>query len=78
MKATLNRAMRPVRRAADGGRACIQGLYTASPAGSSLERAVANLLGDMTTGRVPRLRILFQGAPLEPARGGDRNVRHRS
>ena len=64
MKATLNRAMRLVRQAVDEGRACIQGLYTASPAGSNLERAVANLLGDMTTGRVPRLRISVQGAPL--------------
>jgi len=39
-------------------------LAPSPPAGSSLERAVANLLGDMTTGRVPRLRIFVQGAPL--------------
>ena len=64
MKAALNRALRLVRRAVDEGCACMQGRDPASPAGSSLERAVANLLGDMTSGRVPRLRIFVQGEPL--------------
>ena len=64
MKDALNCALRLLRRAVNDGRACIQGLYTASPADSSLERAVANLLGDMTTGRVPRLRIFVQGEPM--------------
>jgi signal transduction histidine kinase len=64
MKAVLNRALRLVRRAVDEGRACIHRLEPSPPAGSSLERTFANLLGDMTTGRVPRLRIFVHGAPL--------------
>jgi|SRR5579872_4561507 len=64
MKAVLNRALGLVRRAVDERRSCIHRLEPSPPAGSSLERTVANLLGDMTTGRVPRFRIFVQGAPL--------------
>jgi hypothetical protein len=73
MKAVLNRALRLVRRAVDEGRAYIHRLEPSPPAGSSLERTVANVLGNMTTGRVPRLRIFVQGAPLtlNPATSSD-------
>jgi signal transduction histidine kinase len=64
MKDALNCALRLLRRAVNEGRVRIQGLDTASTAGSSLEQAVANFLGDMTTGRVPRLRIFVQGEPM--------------
>lgn len=64
MKAALNRALRLVRRGVDEARARIRGVEPAVPAGSSLERVVANLLSDMTTGRVPRPRIFVQGDPL--------------
>lgn len=64
MKDALNCVLRLLRRALDEGRACKQGPYSAPPAGSSLERDVANLLGDMATWRVPRLRIFVQGKPL--------------
>ena len=62
--AALNRALRLVRWCVDEGRARREGLDPALPAGSSLERAVANLLGDMTTGQVMQLRIFVQGKPL--------------
>jgi signal transduction histidine kinase len=62
-KPALRRALCLVRRAIDEGRAALRGLQTASPAPSSLEQALSNLLSEITTGRGVRLRILVQGTP---------------
>ena len=65
----LSRALRMVRRAVDEGRAAILGIHTASPAPSSLEEALSNLLNEVAPGRGVRLRIFVQGNPraLNPA-----------
>lgn len=86
MKAVLNRALRLVRRTVDEGRACIHRLEPSPPTGSSLERTVAKLLGDMTTGRGSATSNLRPGraADAEPgnpaatlsdrARSGDERI----
>jgi signal transduction histidine kinase len=53
----LSRALRLVRQAIDEGRAAIRGVHQASPAGSSLEHALSNLLSEMTTERDQRLNL---------------------
>jgi signal transduction histidine kinase len=65
----LSRALGLVRRAIDEGRGALRGLYTASPAPSSLEQAFSNLLEEVTPGRGVRLRLFVQGKPrpLNPA-----------
>src|SRR5262245_47295357 len=60
----LSRALRLMRRAIDEGRAAIRGIHTASPAPSSLEEALSNLLKEVAPGRGVRLRIFVQGKPL--------------
>jgi signal transduction histidine kinase len=65
----LSSALRIVHQAIDEGRAAILGVHTDSPAPSSLEQAFSNLLGEVTTGQGPRLRLFVQGKPwtLNPA-----------
>ncbi len=69
IRPALSRALRLVRRAIDEGRAAIRGIHTASPAPSSLEEALSNLLNEVAPGRGVRLRIFVQGNPqaLNPA-----------
>jgi signal transduction histidine kinase len=64
----LSRALRLARRAIDEGRAALRQIDTDPCAPSSLEEAFSNLLGEVTTGQGPRLRIFVQGAPraLDP------------
>ena len=57
----LSRALRLVRQAIDEGRAVIWGVQKASPAGSSLEEAFSILFSEVTTGRVPQIRLFVQG-----------------
>ena len=68
-KPALSRALRLVRQAIDAGRAALRGIYAASPAPSSLEEALSNLLNEVAPGRGVRLRIFVQGNPhaLNPA-----------
>jgi signal transduction histidine kinase len=68
-KPALSRALCLVRRAIDEGRAAMRGIHTDSPAPSSLEEALSNLLTEVTTGEGPQLRTLVQGNPriLSPA-----------
>jgi len=65
----LSRALHMARRAIDEGRAAIRGIHTASPAPSSLEGALSNLLRDAAPGQGVRLRIFVQGnsRALNPA-----------
>ena len=68
-KSTLSRALRLVYRAIDEGRAALRGLHMTSPAPSSLEEALFNLLSEVAPGRGVHLRIFVQGKPwrLDPA-----------
>jgi len=63
IRPVLSRALRLVRRAVDEGRAALRGLHTASPAPSSLEEALSNLLNEVAPGGDRRLRIFVQGTP---------------
>jgi signal transduction histidine kinase len=69
IRPALSRALRLVRRAVDEGRAALRGIHTASPAPSSLEEALANLLSEVAPGGDLRLQIFVQGTPraLNPA-----------
>ncbi len=69
IRPALSRALRLVRRAVDEGRAAIRGIHTASPAPSSLEEALSNLLNEVAPGGGLRLRIFVQGTSraLNPA-----------
>ena len=69
IRPALSRALRLVRRAIDEGRAALRGIHTASPAPSSLEEALSNLLNEVAPGGDRRLRIFVQGTPraLNPA-----------
>jgi len=69
IRPALSRVLRLVRRAIDEGRAAIRGIQTASPAPSSLEEALSNLLNEVAPGGGRRLRIFVQGTPrtLNPA-----------
>jgi len=69
IRPALSRALGLVRRAVDEGRAAMRGIHTASPAPSSLEEALSNLLNEVARGRGLRLRIFVQGTPraLNPA-----------
>jgi len=62
-KPALSRALLLVHRAIDEGRAVMREVRTVSPAPSSLEQAFSNLIGEVTTGRDPRCRIIVQGKP---------------
>jgi signal transduction histidine kinase len=65
----LSGALRLARRAIDEGRAAMRGIHPASPAPSSLEDALSNLLNEVAPGRGARLRIFIQGESrsLNPA-----------
>jgi anti-sigma regulatory factor (Ser/Thr protein kinase) len=65
----LNRALQLAGRAIDKGRAAIRGIHTFSPAPSTLEDSLRDLLSEVAPGRRVRLRIFVQGKPrtLTPA-----------
>jgi signal transduction histidine kinase len=63
LRIALSRALRLVRRAVDEGRAVLRGMHTASPAPSSLEEALSNLLNEVAPGGDRRLRVFVQGTP---------------
>jgi signal transduction histidine kinase len=63
VKFALSRSLGLVRRAVDEGRAVLRGIHTASPALSSLEEALSNLLKEVAPGGDRRLRVFVQGTP---------------
>ena len=63
-KPALSRALRLIRQAIDEGRAALRGPGATSPAPSSLEQALANLLNEVAPGAPVQPRFLVQGKPL--------------